>query len=143
MFFIQLQDVQEWSVPIQNKTFSASAKKLPTVMAENKLDIGAFKSKLNGKPVVVVRIRNGKNKMGASSIQLKNPLSVGVLQYQRVDIAKPMSVITKKKDGRHLFETFVNSGKTYQIFYHVKQGKLDPKLTISTVTSDEALSDDK
>ena len=51
---------------------------------------------------------------------------------QRISIAKAMSVINSKDDGAHLFESFTNGGKDYEIYYHIKGGKLTPKVTLST-----------
>lgn len=129
---VPLLSADEWSTAIKTKSFGANTKALPTVIAAGKLDAGAFKSKLNGKPVLTVRLRNGKHKMGSSTIQLRPPESPVVLQFQRVDIAKPMSIITKKPDGAHLFDTFACGGKTYKIFYHIKDGKLASNVTFSS-----------
>jgi len=142
LLFIPPLSAEEWNTKIQNKTFNNATKKLPGVIAEGKLDFGAFKSKLNGESVLVVRIRNGKHKMGGSTIKLGYAESPATLSFQRVDIAKPMSTILEQEDGAHLFDTFVGAGKTYQIFYHVKGGKLQPNVTIST-PNDETSPDDK
>jgi len=122
-----LASADEWSAPIGKKAFKGGTKKLPGVVSE-KLDFGAYLLE----DELVVFVRNGKHKMGASSIAIKCVGTPATLEVQRVRIAKPLSVMKQKRDGAYLFESFTNSGKPYEIFYHLKNGKLEPKITVSS-----------
>lgn len=122
-----LVSAEEWEAPIGNKLYGGGARTLPGSVSE-KLDFAAYSRDER----LVVYIRNGKHKMGPSSIAIKCAGTPATLHVQRVRIGKPLSVINKKADGAHLFESFTNSGKAYEIFYHIKDGKLEPKITLSS-----------
>ena len=121
-----LASAEEWSAPFSKKKIGHS-KKVPGVVSE-KLDFGAYIADEK----LVVLIRNGKPKMGGKSISIKCADSPATLEVQRVRIAKPLPIVNAKGDGTHLFESFTNSGKPYEIHYHIKDGKLEPRITISS-----------
>lgn len=127
LLLASLVSAEEWSAPIGEKPFHPGTKKLPGIVSE-KLDFGAYSNAGN----LFVLIRNGKHKMGASTISIKCVDGPATVEVQRVLIAKPLPVIEKQKDGAHLLEAFTNSDKSYEIYYHVKGGKLESKVTVSS-----------
>jgi len=131
LLFVSVLGAEQWSAPIQKKPLGTHGKANVNIPIHAKLDFAACKMKVNGQPHLVVRLRNGKHKMGDSSIQLKSLTSPASIRVGRIDIAKPMSLIAGKEDGAHLFDTFIEHGKTYEIFYHIKNGKLEPNVTAS------------
>lgn len=127
LFITSLASAEEWSAPIGEKPFKGGTRQLPGVVSET-LDFGAYF--LDDQ--LVVYIRNGKHKMGAPTIAVKCVGTPATLEVQRVKIEKPLSLINKKGDGTHLFESFTNSDKPYEIYYHIKGGKLESKITLSS-----------
>lgn len=95
-----------------------------------KLDFVVYKTNINDKPHLSVKVRNAKHKMGEASISVQ--LENASLVVQRVEISIPMSVVESKSNGEHLMDTFTASGKSYDIFYNVKNGKLDPTVVIKS-----------
>lgn len=123
---VSLASAEEWSAPFSKGKIGHS-KKVPGVVSE-KLDFGAY---LTADKLVVL-IRNGKAKMGGRTITIKCADSPATLEVQRVRIAKPLSLINQKGDGTHFFDSFTNSDKLYEIYYHIKGGKLESKITIAS-----------
>lgn len=126
LMFSSLASSEEWSAKIGKKKFSNATKALPGKVSA-KLDFGAYQTATD----LVVYLRNGKNKMGPRSISINCADSPATIEVQRVLISKPLIDISKE-DGSHVFETFKNSAKTYEVHYHIKDGKLEPKITISS-----------
>jgi len=121
---------EQWSAQVQKKPLGKMGKGGANTPIHKGLDFAASKFKLKGEDHLLVRLRNGKTKMGGSTISV--PLtSSAIVQVGRIDIAKPMSAINTKEDGAHLFDTFVEKSNTYEIFYHVKNGKLEPNVTVA------------
>ena len=129
---------EEWSSAIkkkQGKAFDTSMhdRANAQVAINEKLDFGAYTMKLGEIDHLVVRLRNGKHKMGGNAIALKSKATESVtFNMGRVDIAKPMSIVLSKSDGAHLFETFVDHDITYEIYFHIKGGELEPKVTVTS-----------
>jgi len=109
-------------VPLGKKPSNKPVKN--TIKASEKLDFIGFKAGEN----IGIRVRNGKHKMGATSITVN--LGHANMVVQRVDITKPVVKITAQGDGEHLFDSFISSGKTYEIFVSVKGGQVEPKLIV-------------
>ena len=122
---------EEYSTAFSKKPFGPATKKLPGVVSP-KLDFGAYIAPLNGEPQLHVYIRNGKHKMGAQTITLNNADSPSELEVQRVLIAKPLSVISTQPDGTHVFDTFTNEDKVYDITYQIQDGSLVETITLTS-----------
>jgi len=119
---------EEWTGKIGKKPSNGPTKNA-TVISE-KLDFIPYKSSINGVASLAIRVRNGKHKMGGETISVELENSSTVIKVGRIDITKPMKDVMAKGDGEHLFDTFLSSGKSYQIFYSIEGGKLKPQLTV-------------
>jgi len=131
--FVSSANAQEWSAPIQKKKLGVHTKAGVNIPIHKALDVAACKTNVNGEACLVVRLRNAHHKMGPSSIRVEMLDTPAAVRVGRIDISKPMSLIAEKEDGAHLFETFKNQNQTYQIFYHKKNGKLVPNVTVSAL----------
>ncbi len=120
---------QDWSINIKKEPVKVYAQRFGKKINEH-LEIVSFMSDVQGKPHLTVYLRNGHNKKGASSIGLKYLDTETKIQVQRVQISKPMSIISGKPNGTHLFETFTEKNTEYQIFYTVNGGKIAPQVTL-------------
>jgi len=121
---------EEWVKNIGKKPGNGPINDNALGKISSKLDFIPYKSTIAGKPSLAVRVRNGKHKMGGSTIGIKLKDFPTTMKMGRIDIHKPMSVITSQPDGSHLFETFTEGSKTYEIYYTVTGGKLSPKVTV-------------
>lgn len=119
---------EQWEVPIGKAPSNKPVKN--TTKASEKLDFVGFRKGATDKTVIGIRVRNGKHKMGGPTITVN--IGNADMVVQRVDIMKSEAKIVKQGSGQHLLDTFISSGKTYEVFVTVSGGKVGKNIIVKS-----------